>query len=85
MMLQRRQHCSCTLVKLSVRHGHGSADIDQLATLQVRAISNSFAEADGAPLTWRTDQRYSGLNIGVLGIFYEPLQRCAQAQSCASC
>lgn len=42
---------------------------------QVRALSNSFAEADGAPLTWRTDQRYSGLNIGVLGIFYEPLQR----------
>ena len=52
---------------------------------QVRALSNSFAEPDGAPLTWRTDQRYSGLNIGVLGIFYEPLQRCAQAQSCASC
>ena len=52
------------------RHG-------KLATLQVRAITNSFAEADGAPLTWRTDQRYSGLNIGVLGIFYEPLQRCA--------
>ncbi len=43
--------------------------------VQVRALSNSFAEKDGAPLSWRTDQRYSGLNIGVLGIFYEPLQR----------
>ena len=46
-----------------------------LLRLQVRALSNSFAEKDGAPLSWRTDQRYSGLNIGVLGIFYEPLQR----------
>ena len=42
---------------------------------QVRALSNSFAEKDGAPLSWRIDQRYSGLNIGVLGIFFEPLQR----------
>ena len=48
-----------------------------LSLPQVRALSNSFAEKDGAPLSWRTDQRYSGLNIGVLGIFYEPLQRCA--------
>ena len=62
---------------LSVHHGHGSADTEELVMLQVRALTNSFAEADGAPLTWRTDQRYSGLNIGVLGIFYEPLQRCA--------
>ena len=50
--------------------------------MQVRALSNSFAEKDGAPLSWRTDQRYSGLNIGVLGIFYEPLQRCACTPTC---
>lgn len=43
--------------------------------LQVRALTNSFAESEGAALTWRTDQRYSGLNIGVLGIFHEPMQR----------
>ncbi len=42
----------------------------QVSCPQVRALSNSFAEKDGAPLSWRTDQRYSGLNIGVLGIFY---------------
>ena len=45
-------------------------------TLQVKGLSNSFAEPEGSPLTWRTDMRYSGLNIGVMGIFYEPLQRC---------
>ena len=42
----------------------------------MKGLSNSFAEAEGSLLTWRTDMRYSGLNIGVMGIFYEPLQRC---------
>ena len=44
--------------------------------LQVKGLSGAFAEPEGSPLTWRTDSRYSGLNIGVMGIFYEPLQRC---------
>lgn len=45
--------------------------------MQVKGLSGKFAEADGSPLTWRTDARCSGLNIMMMGIFYEPLQRCA--------
>jgi hypothetical protein len=43
--------------------------------VQVKGLSNTFAEPEGSPLSWRTDMRYSGLNIGMMGIFYEPLQR----------
>ena len=50
--------------------------MDIACCLQVKGLSGTFAEAEGSPLTWRTDSRYSGLNIGVMGIFYEPLQRC---------
>ena len=42
----------------------------------MKGLSETFAEPEGAPLSWRTDMRYSGLNIGMMGIFYEPLQRC---------
>jgi hypothetical protein len=51
-------------------------DGDLACHLQVKGLSGTFAEPEGSPLTWRTDSRYSGLNIGVMGIFYEPLQRC---------
>ena len=42
---------------------------------QVKGLSDTFAEPEGAPMSWRNDMRYSGLNIGVMGIYYEPLQR----------
>ncbi|EIE27170.1 hypothetical protein COCSUDRAFT_64103 [Coccomyxa subellipsoidea C-169] len=49
--------------------------LGELVYVEVKGLSGTFAEAEGSPLTWRTDSRYSGLNIGVMGIFYEPLQR----------
>ncbi|KAK9907419.1 hypothetical protein WJX75_003268 [Coccomyxa subellipsoidea] len=49
--------------------------LGELIYVEVKGLSGTFAEPEGSPLTWRTDSRYSGLNIGVMGIFYEPLQR----------
>ncbi|CAL8462816.1 g2350 [Coccomyxa elongata] len=49
--------------------------LGDLIYVEVKGLSGTFADPEGSKLTWRTDMRYSGLNIGVMGIFYEPLQR----------
>jgi hypothetical protein len=48
--------------------------------VQVKGVSGSFAEPEGSPLAWRNNFKYSGVNIGVMGIFYEPLQRCMESR-----
>ena len=72
--------CSGLALLAGASHGspltHAGPSDGLCCGLQVKGLSNTFAEAEGSPLSWRTDMRYSGLNIGVMGIFYEPLQRC---------
>lgn len=49
--------------------------LGQLAYISVRGVSQQFADPPGAPLHWRQNADYSGLNILMMGIFYEALQR----------
>ena len=58
--------------------------LGRLLYIEVRGVGQGFADAPGAPLTWRQNADYSGLNVLGMGIFYEALQRsvCMRACSC---
>jgi hypothetical protein len=45
-------------------------------------VGQGFADAPGAPLTWRQNADYSGLNVLGMGIFYEALQRSVCLHAC---
>lgn len=51
--------------------------LGRLLHIEVRGVGQGFADAPGAPLNWRQNADFSGLNVLGMGIFYEALQRCA--------
>jgi len=49
--------------------------LGEILSINVKAYSGSKFIDESTEFTWRNDSDYSGLNIGMMGIFYEPLQR----------
>ena len=45
--------------------------IGKLLHVDVRGVTSTFADPEGAPLHWRHDVALSGNNIMMMGIFYE--------------
>ena len=52
-----------------------SGQVGDIVTIRVKGINGNFPDPQGAPLTWRQDRKYSGLNILSMGIIYEALAR----------
>lgn len=52
-----------------------SGTLGDIVTIRVKAITGKFPDPQGAPLTWRQDRKYSGLNVLSMGIMYEALAR----------
>ncbi len=52
-----------------------SGKLGQLNYIEVRGVSSEYPDPPGSPMHWRQNRDYSGLNILMMGIFYEALER----------
>lgn len=59
-----------------------SQRLGRLLAVSVRGVTGQFADDPGAPLSWRQDERYSGLNVLTMGIAYEALYRQVNSSVC---
>jgi predicted dehydrogenase len=57
-------------IKRFLREG----DLGTIRLVRVQSFSNAFVDPD-APMTWRKDERLSGLNMHTLGMYIEVLHR----------
>ncbi|GAB4816232.1 hypothetical protein N2152v2_003278 [Parachlorella kessleri] len=52
-----------------------SGKLGRLTYIEVRGVSSQYPDPPGAPMHFRQNREYSGLNILTMGIFYEALVR----------